>query len=436
MAQVSVDAPLERLFQQFIVLRDCEEATPVNISDFSSMEASGIEELVVDHIIDESQERWTRVRLVEAISYDDEVTFSAPELYFHPRRPDFDENMLDCGIEELFGPGNAVVWCRYKVDSAYRQMMALHSAVSNKFGDCHRCGEEATCRLRWVMRRDGSRGCFVAWMPYHPETGELVPFWADCFAGICHIEPHNDTGTKTAITCLEAFPAMPSWAESLAVPRILQLRQGFWEQEQSVLVETAYGDVLSAAADYIIVGIRKCSRGGPLLPVRKANGLDWVQWQSFSSGSKCNLSEYLTDFCARLGVMGATFHSNYLGWHLVPYQAAVLRSEWEAAWPHLMQPFQDQRSAFRRLRGGRVAPELMQDVLPRYFTPALTEDKSDTASVSTTDESCASSVSQRSSETECSAIRSTFVHFINPQTALRRSGSWHAMPAARNSSVF
>lgn len=112
------------------------------------------------------------------------------------------------------------------------------------------------------------------------------------------------------------------------------------------------------------------------------------------------LAQYLRAFLSRLSdSFGAVeLHESMDGCPLVPYQTAVARAEWDRIWPELQPAFQLMRSACRRLRGGKHAPELAIGSEPRLVDR-------DKVSVSASPEASVNSI----------PVQNTFVHFGGPK---------------------
>lgn len=80
-------------------------------------------------------------------------------------------------------------------------------------------------------------------------------------------------------------------------------------------------------ADYIVVTLRKCARGGPMLPVLSGGAME--SWERPAAGAfRMPLHECLCEFLGRLR-LPMEAHANLNGWVLPPYQAAVRRDMWD-----------------------------------------------------------------------------------------------------------
>jgi hypothetical protein len=121
----------------------------------------------------------------------------------------------------------------------------------------------------------------------------------------------------------------------------------------------------SFSISYTIVTLRKCTRGPPLLP-RVAASNQEINWEVQSVPRL--LTDYLREFCTRLGLPELTVQSTLQGRHLVPYQAAVPEAEWKTAWQRLEPYFREQKAAYRQLRGGTSAPEFTVGSTPRFVS--------------------------------------------------------------------
>merc|ERR1712224_279217 len=169
------------------------------------------------------------------------------------------------------------------------------------------------------------------------------------------------------------------------------------------------------ALDYAVLNLRKCTKGLPLLPKKgifaeppASDPSD--EWEP-AVLSNFTLAAYLRAFLERLAFPGGEhLHDSLDGRLLVPYQAVVPRAVWAELWASLAGAFRTQRSAYRRLVGGRCAPEISECANPRFLDKMTGELRKQSSS----------------SEPKDIPVRRTFVHFA-PEKFRDRCGSGAAV---------
>jgi hypothetical protein len=125
------------------------------------------------------------------------------------------------------------------------------------------------------------------------------------------------------------------------------------EQKGSVYVF----DANSTQETYVVVEVRGCTSGPPLLPTRLPSG--GLQWDA-PDDRFMHLATYLAIAMRRL--TGEDWSQKILphmsGNYLVRYQAVVREEHWRLLWDFLMKPFNEQRSEYRRIHETHRAPDL------------------------------------------------------------------------------
>jgi len=112
--------------------------------------------------------------------------------------------------------------------------------------------------------------------------------------------------------------------------------------------------------EYMVLALRKCERGPPLMPVSFEEDT-WAPCdREFFS-----VSQYLQMFAEKAGV-DLLVYDSMDGQHVVPYQAVVSRAGWHQAEAQFMDYFRLQRAAYRRIFGGSAAPVIKADVEARF----------------------------------------------------------------------
>jgi hypothetical protein len=178
--------------------------------------------------------------------------------------------------------------------------------------------------------------------------------------------PHEDP-SKTKIIEVKQLTKVPLWAVPRAAPMHFKHQLSCIEDyKKSFAFEKAI-----ESGKYIVVGIRRCSKGPPLLPRESCNAEDvnikmgWMEAEE--GGVRVGLAEYLRTFLERLGVDDIAVYDSLHGRHVVRYQAVVQAQDWKRAWAILEAPFRTQRAAYRHTYGGSNAPDLTIDMEPKFL---------------------------------------------------------------------
>lgn len=214
-----------------------------------------------------------------------------------------------------------------------------------------------------------------ALVPVHPDTEDLMEEWGIFKAVAGWVEPHASDPGKTIITEVRQLKRVPGWATA----KIAQLYMRQHEWIGRFQASPGYAEYVKPALEvelpegYIVVNLRKVSKVSPLLPTRQLKDIDLqadpVENWTPATSDGFTLAAYLRSFLSAMDV-DLEAHDSIDGRKLVNYQAAVRRDEWEHAWQLLEAPFKAQGSAYRRLFGGRRAPELTVSTDPRFVGSA------------------------------------------------------------------
>jgi len=308
-----------------------------------------------------------------------DLSLDRPETWFHPQRPLFDENILECGIETLHAPGDASVYMKVRLTPYVRisSMVAFALGGRKAWSMDQLAGRSTgTLRLRVALWRDfpkaGQRS--VVFVPLD-DKGRLVEEWGLLKATALLLEPR---GERTLVTQVRRLVQIPRWAIPLAAKRF------FVDQAERLVAlkgSAAFIAATASAAAYTIVSLRRCAKGVPLIPLH-VDSEDWIPAVR-SDGSRLPFCEYLQKFldaCDASGASGGMLRGHDLrifscldGRQLVPYQAAVPQASWEHIWNRIREPFKRQQTAYRQLYGGASAPELTVTTEPRFVAANVPE---------------------------------------------------------------
>jgi len=262
-------------------------------------------------------------------------------------------------------------------------------------------------------------------VPLNPEFGEDV-LNDDIVKSMGILLESSQDFSKTSITVVRERYELSAWHSNLVLPRCAAVRQQIHQRifrsirmfkESTVFPQIVHDKI------YVILSLRKCSRGGPLLPVTSPGDSHRLSgWEAPSTtGSdgaalKMPLADYLREFIARIGAPTIGIYDNVDGWTLAPYQAAVTRDEWERAWPVLEPLFREQRAAYRRLNGGSCAPDIAVSTTPKLHRPVNFAAKCATVYIHNGDINL-------EPDDEPLPTRGTFVHFGKMSPVRPRSDS-------------
>mmetsp|Transcript_8236 Transcript_8236/g.18517 ORF Transcript_8236/g.18517 Transcript_8236/m.18517 type:complete len:374 (+) Transcript_8236:24-1145(+) len=222
----------------------------------------------------------------------------------------------------------------------------------------------ATCHVRYVMRRECPSGQVAFVVAPCDETGECL--WEERSFGTARFVSLSavDGGERTLVTEIIRLYCVPEPA--------IKLHVGTLNLPALLLAQQPPRDpgFTSVPSQYMVVCIRRCGRGPPLLPLTaELNTWECAERSGFS------LPRYLVRFA---GVMGLDLQAwdALDGRQLAPFQAAVRVDQWATSWPQLETGFRAQCRAYRSVNRISAAPTLVEGVEPRFVkapAPAASE---------------------------------------------------------------
>lgn len=285
-----------------------------------------------------------------------------PEVFFDSRRPVWDSAFVECGVERVFTPGDAAIWYRPVFGSKSSTLGISCAAVVGVAQAVVSAAPENALSLRWTVRREfpAADEFALAAAPFCPKTGALQEENGVQRAMAIGFRRHRDDPGMTAATEVRLLRRVPDWS--------LEHMAGFhlqrWSWCERYKISTVYRDIASGRSAYIVVCIRKLTRGPPLLPRQVAasdtgtdkGSLSASDWEPVRASSTC--AWYLQTFFNRIGV-AVDVHDMLDGQMLVYYQAALRRGDWDHARAVLDKgPWRELGAAYRKLHGGTNAPKL------------------------------------------------------------------------------
>lgn len=308
-----------------------------------------------------------RARYEWPLPIHDAVALMRPEVYWDSRRPEFDDGTQSCKLEVSAAPGDAVVSMQVSASTSAPLLSASQHAI---VGHAQSAAERKTRNyLRWVVRRDfplpGQFTCLT--LPMDPETGEFYEERGMVSSCTVVFEAHRSEPGKTALTRVSVIHRAPDWLMSYIANHFLMKHAWISRYKASAV----YNEARDGALSYVVVGIKKCSRGPPLLPrsLREDGSMmpttfdsEWVP-ANFESN---HFPGYLREFLRQLGVH-VDVYDTLDGRRLVPYQAVLMRGNWELASAAIEEPWKTHKAAYRRRYGGTSAPYFVENMEPRVL---------------------------------------------------------------------
>lgn len=260
-----------------------------------------------------------------------------------------------------------------------------------------------------AMRRDFPlTDCHaVVIAPRHLESGDLQEEQGPLRSMAFSFQPHEESD-KVLFTLVQKW-LVPS---ALMIPSAVNAAMHFMHRKFTVPNERCLQEMhaslgFASSVGYVVLSLRKCTRGNPLVPTESSSDDEWVPVE----GPKVAFAAYLQLLCRRLGFTDTKIHDSLDGRLLVPYQATMQKSDWECLWPLLKEPWNEQRTWYRRRFGGTCAPEIGVS-LPARFRVDLTSTTASVQSAASLEVEPASFWCEDDKVAACSLpVLGTFVHF-------------------------
>jgi len=320
-----------------------------------------------------------RARYTLDIPFGEGLVLIRPTVFLHPRRPEFDDAVAECGIEELLAPGDAIAWVRFRFSPLFQRLSSLVDRVrigvagladrddSNPWSRRH--------RIRFAIRRDFPSAGKIAVVsaPLQPSTSEMLEEWGIMSATVGFSEVHPEDATKMLVQQVMQF------RRTLMLPLAAGGKHmGVFHWIPRYRGSCLQAEATSGAARYVVLSLQRYQRGAPMLPAEA--GEESAAVFGFVPSSRdagdFSLARYLRAFLKRLpgcepqavAQAAAQIYDSLDGRCLVPYQAVATCSAWDVAWAALKEPFRTQRGAYRRIFGGTIAPEIKVGQAPRFIS--------------------------------------------------------------------
>jgi len=283
------------------------------------------------------------------LPFDLAVRVLNPEVFHDPLRAEFDFSMSECRVLQVFAPGDALVSSRI----ASHPLMLTIGTLLGAPGSA----KTEHSLLRVARRRDFPRPGMLCQVSACVDQERMM---------ICEGQGVENTkvmlveqeGEHTYFREIMRLHRVPKWAMA-KMPGFSDFADewvlAFRASRLYALLESGVG-----FGEYIVVSIRKCERGPPLLPVN----LEEEQWTHFESAG-FSLPQYLRQFGELIG-LPLVVYDRIDGQHLVPYQAVISQPHWNQCAPTFLECFRRQRAAYRRINGGSSAPVLKTGVEGRF----------------------------------------------------------------------
>mmetsp|Transcript_45276 Transcript_45276/g.119498 ORF Transcript_45276/g.119498 Transcript_45276/m.119498 type:complete len:374 (+) Transcript_45276:29-1150(+) len=272
------------------------------------------------------------------------------------------QNLVDIPadfVEDVLRPeaGNGVLTGQFEAFLVATQLAPADLMLSPELAVNQHQKSNAPCHLRYVMRRECPSGQVSFVVAPCDETGEHL--WEQTSSGKARFVSLAavDGGKRTLVTEIVRLYCVPEAAIKLHVgghDLPAQLLAHYQDRQLSPEVR------FSASPEYMVVCIRRCGRGPPLLPKTAELGA----WEC-AERTGFSLPRYLVRFAAIMGLDLKAWDS-LDGRQLAPFQAAVRVDQWARCWPHLETGFRAQCRAYRSVNRISAAPTLVEGVEPRF----------------------------------------------------------------------
>jgi len=312
----------------------------------------------------------TLLRVTQEVdmSFEDVLQAWNPELVFHHSNcGPSDDFFTSCHVESVLSPGDVLASFICKQSSLEQRTMSMLEMVFARPKPAGDGPNHGTTRVRMTVRENFPRvGCWtVAIVPLHPGTDELMEECGHFKAFALQISKHVVAPNKTVISFCKKLRA--PWAFTPIAPVFGQFCRDFFTRAHLRMRNFQASTALqswSAESQYVVIALRKCPHGNPLLPLHHGNPTivqNCFDWEQFSgiAGTALDLFGYLRAFLRCIGIFDIEVYDRLNGRRLVNYQVALRRSDWARASVSMLEPFKSQRRAYRRIFGCVAAPELV-----------------------------------------------------------------------------
>lgn len=298
------------------------------------------------------------------------VVLARPDVWFHPNRPDYDEGMAECSIEEIQGPWNCIATLRHNFSNELQRIASLMgSPMISAAAAVLDGGNVVTAknRLRMHARRDmPEEGHFtVIYAPMHPVTQECCLEWGMVRATATTVSPHIDP-SRSCFTEHWHIRCVPNWALAMGSSYMQNCHHLNWID--SFVASSHFGEALGGSTSFVVLCLCKCVKGMPLLPCQNEGEVIAPDVYEFEPAGPdiVTLAPYLRTFLRRLGAGEEEIYESFEGLTLVRYMVAMQLGAWQRAWRALEEPFMQQKTAYRKLFGGTAAPVIKVGVKPKF----------------------------------------------------------------------
>lgn len=274
---------------------------------------------------------------------------------FHSRN-----SIAEASIVKSFEPGDVIGWIKFNVSGCPLQPVLKAAGLWN---------DGMVSYFRAFLRRGLPRAPDAAAVVAMPlDIERMVPSESPSALHQVKafiVEPLGG-GAGTRLTEIQEIPNRYWWL------RHLISRMTYAPEDIELLAQQDQLQIYREMSGFIVLRLRKCLRGPPLVPVSAAGSNEDQEqrlvWDATLQGTDFYLAEYLRLLLCFCGLGHIEVFDRLDGHSLVYYEAAARRVDWAQAWEVAGPLFRMQRSAYRRRYGGSVAPVLELDVVPRLCT--------------------------------------------------------------------
>eukprot|EP00931_Biecheleriopsis_adriatica_P091982 TRINITY_DN65824_c0_g1_i1.p1 TRINITY_DN65824_c0_g1~~TRINITY_DN65824_c0_g1_i1.p1 ORF type:complete len:362 (-),score=31.49 TRINITY_DN65824_c0_g1_i1:65-1150(-) len=229
--------------------------------------------------------------------------------------------------------------------------------------------------IREVLRRDfpSIMSTCIVTLPVGPDSDDMTCSWC---GKVALLVSELDQGASL----LSEFVLAPHrfhWLVARTIESMCRTRQKeisyLWEGKPS----WHYLEVLERSS-FIVLRLRRCSRGLPLSPVSNINiseaqrsfEVDGTHWIPQEDQATFNLCQYLQSLLIYLDLDPSVVWDRLDSRPLVYFQATVLAHTWTSLAKVVEPLMKKHQQAYRRCNGGSAAPVLRIEESPRFAETA------------------------------------------------------------------
>jgi len=281
-------------------------------------------------------------------------------------------------LEQLLAPGDVIISRTYRqaVRERWRNTLSQTALLTGSTHPLEANRKEVTSKTRLVTWRNYPTAGMstMAGVPFDPSTESFLTQVGSEMAWLVVVSPDaQNPGLITVIVGLfVSASSFPSWATSILTKMVHAMHELFQARMKEMKSISSSEALLKEDQSlYVTLSLRTCPQGRPLLPRRAPAlpGEDVVitvtgvgsahrltTW--FRPTGTFSLPTYLSDLLNVIGCDYVQVFDGLEGRQLVPYQAVLLRDQWEQIGTLFNDVWLTHRSAYKKLNCCKHAPTI------------------------------------------------------------------------------